>query len=168
MNQDLATINLKQNNKTIKQIEMKNQSLSFKCKRCATLCCKLGGPPITKKDTELLEKAGYSLKEITEPAKRKTDFITDHLGNLKNKKNGSCIFLEEKQEKNQFNKCKIYKFRPILCRLYPFRFEFLDSTHIRLKIIPYCMGLKPNKNRKVLEKKIKELYLNNILKTVIT
>ena len=67
MNKDLAIITFNQENKAIKQIEIKNQSFSFKCKRCAMLCCKLGGPPIIKKDAEILENAGYSLKNITEP-----------------------------------------------------------------------------------------------------
>jgi len=123
MKKTLANITVDQKNKAIKQLRIKNQSLSFKCKRCAILCCKLGGPPITKKDAEILENSGYSLEQITEPLKRKFKLLPFNFRNLKNKNNGSCIFLEYDQEKNQF-KCTIYEIDQF----------FADYTHLDLNI----------------------------------
>jgi Fe-S-cluster containining protein len=61
-------------------------------------------------------------------------------GSLKNNKDGSCIFLKFDAKENRYT-CSVYDFRPILCRLYPFDFDWQSSNVIVLKLIPCCRGL---------------------------
>ena len=136
MNDTVAEIKLDPKNRTIKDMKVTQKQFHFKCKRCATLCCKLGGPPLTKNDTELLEKAGHSVEKFLEPTNRETKAQ----GNLRTNGDGSCIFLQQDTEGKCF-RCGIYDFRPALCRLYPFSYENLGNNTIALKLIPCCRGL---------------------------
>jgi len=106
------------------------QRLQFRCKRCATFCCKLGGPKLTKKDIEQIERAGYNAEEFLEPVSN----------SLKSREDGSCVFLKFEAERNVYA-CKIYDFRPALCRLYPFCIDSISAQSFMLKLIPCCMGL---------------------------
>lgn len=141
-NKPIIKINLIQNQK----------NLSFKCKRCATFCCKLGGPRLLDLDVERIKRAGYDLRGFLEgipkngfKAQSKTSF------NLKNKKHGSCVFLEYETEKGVYN-CSIYDFRPTLCRLYPFDFERIGLNSFVLKFIPCCRGLNDSNGELVNER----------------
>jgi Fe-S-cluster containining protein len=110
------------------------QQIRFNCKRCATFCCKLGGPKLTEKDIEQIRRAGYNTEEFLEPTSN----------SLKSKKDGSCIFLKFKAEKNVYT-CSIYDSRPALCRLYPFELNKKSPYAFTLKLIPCCMGINnPN------------------------
>ncbi|MBU0628197.1 MAG: YkgJ family cysteine cluster protein [Nanoarchaeota archaeon] len=78
--------------------------MAHKCKRCGKCC---NPPRLYKEDIKRIKKLGY----------KEDDFIyTDNLNNnyLKNK-DGWCIFLK----KGKTAECKIYNFRPKICRLYP-------------------------------------------------
>jgi len=105
------------------------RNLRFKCKRCATFCCKLGGPTLSLKDVERLRKAGY--KEV--------EFLDGAHGSLKNKADSSCVFLQLDKER-RFYECSVYDSRPAFCRLYPFHFEKISSSSFMLKILP-CRGI---------------------------
>jgi len=72
-------------------------------------------------------------------------------GSLRNRKDGSCIFLKFDAKQNRYE-CSIYDFRPILCRLYPFDFDRVGSNIIVLKFIPCCRGLN-NPNGKLVDEK---------------
>jgi Fe-S-cluster containining protein len=121
--------------------------IRFKCKRCATFCCKLGGPKLTDKDIEHIRRAGYDTKEFLEPA----------LNSLKSREDGSCIFLKFEAEKNVYT-CKIYDFRPALCRLYPFEFNEKSPHVLALKLIPCCTGLN-NSDGEAIDKDFITYYL---------
>jgi len=95
---------------------------------------------LTRKDAELIENAGYPVKDFLEPTNGDAEGLPLGYGGLKTGADGSCIFLQQDIERNCF-KCSIYDFRPALCRLYPFSFESLGSNRIALNIIPCCMGL---------------------------
>jgi len=116
------------------------QRLRFKCKRCATFCCKLGGPKLTDKDIEQIRRAGYDEEEFLEPSSN----------SLKSKKDGSCIFLKFEAEKDVYT-CSIYDLRPVLCKLYPFYVNKISPQSFMLKLIPCCMGLN-NPNGEAVDK----------------
>ncbi|PVX26880.1 MAG: hypothetical protein CW691_00065 [Candidatus Bathyarchaeum sp.] len=139
MNEAVAVITFDPKNGTPKDLKL-TTNLRFKCKRCAALCCKLGGPPLTRKDVEQIKKAGYRVNDFLEPINRNVKVLPQTCGTLKTRADGSCIFLQSDNEQKQFT-CSIYDFRPALCRLYPFSFEKQGSNSIALKIIPCCMGL---------------------------
>jgi Fe-S-cluster containining protein len=140
MNNFVAVITF--DSKNIRHIELKhaNKQFRFKCKRCAVLCCKLGGPMLTQKDAELIAMAGYPIKNFLEPINGDAEGFPLMVGGLKTRADGSCVFLKFDAEQNCFQ-CDIYDHRPALCRLYPFSFERLSPNSVALKFIPCCMGL---------------------------
>ncbi len=71
--------------------------------RCSK-CCIETEMPLTKRDIQRIENLGF----------KEEDFVryVDGIPVLKTKEDGSCVFLED-------GKCKIYKYRPDGCRLYP-------------------------------------------------
>jgi Fe-S-cluster containining protein len=150
MNDIVAVITLDPKNKRITDLKLTQSHFRFKCKRCAILCCKLGGPLLTRKDAEMIEKAGNPVKDFLEPINQNIEDLPI-IGALKTRPDSSCIFLRFDPEKNCFQ-CSIYDNRPSLCRLYPFSFESLGSNCVALKFIPCCMGLN-NPEGKVLDKK---------------
>jgi len=152
----VAVITLDSTNRKVDDLTI-TQQFRFKCKRCAALCCKLGGPVLTRKDAELIENAGYPVKDFLEPLNTDEEGSPRVYGSLKTRKDGSCIFLKFDVELNCF-KCSIYDFRPALCRLYPFSFEGLGSNRIALKYIPCCIGLN-NPEGELLDKKFVSRHL---------
>jgi len=129
------------NSKTrqISDLSLLQKRLRFKCKRCATFCCNLGGPKLTGKDIERIEENGYHVKDFLEPANNEFKGKSVMRG-LKSRKNGACVFLKFDTKQNRFE-CSIYDFRPTLCRLYPFDFDKIRADSIALKFIPCCRGL---------------------------
>lgn len=158
MNNTVAEITLDPKKRTIKDLSVTQKQFRFKCKRCATLCCKLGGPPLTKNDTELLEKAGFSVEKFLEPTNRNTKAHS----NMKTNEDGSCIFLQQDTEGKSF-RCNIYDFRPALCRLYPFSYENLGNNTIALKLIPCCRGLNDHEGIEL----DKEFISTNLLEPLL-
>jgi Fe-S-cluster containining protein len=155
MNDVVAVITLDSQDKKIIDLKLAQKQFRFKCKQCATLCCKLGGPVLTRKDTELIEAAGHPIIDFLEPTK--SEGASAMYGSLKSREDGSCIFLQQDTERDGF-KCGIYDFRPTLCRLYPFSFERLDTNRIALRYIPCCMGLN-NQEGKVLDREYVSSHL---------
>lgn len=140
MGEVLAKITVDSKLRQIRDISLLQKHFRFKCKRCATLCCGLGGPKLSKKDVEGIEEAGYYMKDFLEPAKSESMGMLVVGSNLKNRENGACIFLKFEAKQNRF-KCSIYDVRPVLCRLYPFDFDKVSSNIVLLKFIPCCRGL---------------------------
>jgi len=126
---NIAQISFEPGTRNVKNITFFIRNLRFKCKRCATFCCKLGSPTLSLKDVERLKKAGF--KEV--------EFLDDVHGSLKNKADGSCVFLQLNKER-RFSECSVYDSRPALCRLYPFHFEKISPSSFMLKILP-CRGI---------------------------
>jgi len=86
-------------------------------------------------------------------------------GILKNKEDGSCIFLKFKAEKNRYE-CLIYDFRPALCRLYPFDFDWISPDTIVLRFIPCCRGLNNHDGESVDEEFITIHLVNTLLEAI--
>jgi Fe-S-cluster containining protein len=139
----------------------------FKCSRCATFCCKLGGPKLTRKDIERIKQAGYTVKDFLEPVPN-NEFkgLSIMRGDLKNRKDGSCIFLKFDVKENRYA-CSIYDFRPALCRLYPFDFDWAGSNIILLNLIPCCRGLNLPDGDLVDEEFIANHLLDSLIEIMI-
>uniref|UniRef100_A0A7C5XIZ5 YkgJ family cysteine cluster protein n=1 Tax=Ignisphaera aggregans TaxID=334771 RepID=A0A7C5XIZ5_9CREN len=78
------------------------------CRTCLK-CCIDTEMILVKKDINRIEKVGYKRDEFTET---REGFIR-----LKNVE-GKCIFLDIENRK-----CKIYRYRPVGCRIYPMIFD---------------------------------------------
>jgi Fe-S-cluster containining protein len=160
MNDVVAVIKLDPENRRICDLKLVQNHFRFKCKRCAALCCKLGGPVLSRKDIELIEAAGYVAEDFVELINGNTS--SHVVGGLKTRADGSCIFLDFDAEQNCFQ-CGIYDSRPALCRFYPFSFESLDGNRVALKLIPCCIGLN-NPEGKVLDE---EFVSSNLLEPLL-
>lgn len=139
------------------------RNFRFKCKRCAIFCCKLGGPNLTGNDVQRIKDAGYTMNKFLEPtAKRKGNSTLKMQSRLRKRDNGSCVFLRF-NVKLKIYECSIYDVRPILCRIYPFDFERINSNSFMLKFIPCCNGLNSPDGELVKEKFINNYLLDAIL-----
>ena len=163
MSEVLAKITLDSKSRQIRDFALLQKHFRFKCKRCATFCCRLGGPKLTGKDIERIKEAGYPVKDFLEPANSEFKGLSVMCGNLKNREDGSCIFLKFDVEQNRYE-CSIYDFRPVLCRLYPFDFDRIGSNTIVLKFIPCCRGLNLPDGDLVDEEFIANYLLDSLLK----
>jgi Fe-S-cluster containining protein len=146
-------------------IELGPEKFRFSCKRCASLCCRLGGPALSKAEIEKIEAAGNSLADFVELADSPDDCSLLACDRLKSREDGSCVFLGVDNEK-QCHVCGVYAVRPSLCRLYPFCFERLDSNKFALKIIPCCLGLNSPDGEIIDEKYISGRLLEPLLEAM--
>ncbi len=166
LNETLARITINSETKQVKDLSLHQKHLRFKCRRCAIFCCRLGGPWLTGKDIERIKQAGYDTKDFLEPAlNSKFNDLPIMRGSLKNKKDGSCVFLKFDAEKSRYE-CLIYDFRPALCRLYPFDFERISPSAIALKFIPCCRGLNDPDGELVDEEFINNHLLDALLEAI--
>jgi Fe-S-cluster containining protein len=149
--ENIAKIVVNPKTKQIAEITFYKRNFQFKCKRCATLCCKLGSPNLTEKDVQRIKEAGYAVDNFLEPTTR-----------LGKRDDGSCIFLRF-DDNLKIYECSIYDVRPVLCRIYPFDFERIDSNSFMLKFIPCCRGLNSPDGELVDEKFVNNCLLDAIL-----
>lgn len=84
---------------------------------------------LTSLDINRIIKLGYELKDFA------VKFA--HGWKLRNV-DGKCFFLEK-------NKCKIYKFRPYGCRLYPLVYDSIEDKIKLDNACPYRMEFKVQK-----------------------
>jgi Fe-S-cluster containining protein len=108
------------------------------CLECGT-CCQETEMLLSKKDIERLQKKGFSIKFFARHVKE--GYIT--LRNL----NGHCVFFDVKNIK-----CKVYRDRPIGCRLYPIIFDEAKGVIVD-KLCPTHRSWTEN-NKKVVGKKV--------------
>lgn len=80
---------------------MKPEKIKEICVKCKSLCCKVGGPIITKKEKDRILKAGF--KDHTISIGRYYVFDT---------KNAICPYLKN-------NLCMLQKVKPLLCKTHP-------------------------------------------------
>jgi len=161
----LAKITLDSKSRQIRDLSLLQKRFRFKCKRCATFCCRLGGPKLTRKDIERIEEAGYHVKDFLEPVNREFKGLPVMCGCLRNREDGACIFLKFDAEQNRYE-CSIYDLRPVLCRLYPFDFGRVGSNIIVLKFIPCCRGLNNPDGKLVDERFIANHLLDPLLEAI--
>jgi Fe-S-cluster containining protein len=138
MKDEIARVRIDSETGQFLDINLSEKGLRFRCKRCATYCCKLGGPFLTKEDMAQIESVGYKACEFVEDSKGKYGELL-MTSAMKNKEDGSCVFLRL-DEKRKAYECSIYEIRPVLCRLFPFEIKIVGVGSFLLKILP-CNGL---------------------------
>jgi Fe-S-cluster containining protein len=143
----LAEIRIEPETGNVKHITLFCNNLCFKCQRCGTFCCNLGGPRLSSKDIERIRKTGLT----------KAKFLDSAKGSLKNTATGSCVFLKFDSQK-QLYECTVYAYRPSLCRLYPFHVGKASSDTFVLKLLP-CKGI----NRRIGAIIDERFLINNVL-----
>lgn len=159
----LAEVVINPETKQIMNLTLHQDRLRFRCRRCATFCCKLSGPKLIDKDVEQIKQAGYSVEDFLEPTfNNEFKGLPTIRGNIKNREDGSCVFLKFDVEGNCY-KCLIYDFRPALCKLYPFDFEGTGPNSFLLKLIPCCRGLNNPGGEPVNEEFIVKHLLSAVL-----
>ncbi|UCC33411.1 MAG: YkgJ family cysteine cluster protein [Candidatus Bathyarchaeota archaeon] len=139
-NEELARITLNPKTMQILNIIIYERKLRFKCRRCATFCCRLGGPKLTRKDALCIAQGGYAREEFLIPFRKEWNSSSTFLGDLRSNEEGSCIFLKFNSDEGNYE-CSIYDSRPSLCKLYPFDFRNESPQSISLGLIPCCRGL---------------------------
>jgi len=140
-NGKIAEITLEPKIRRVITLNFSGVHLSFRCQRCAVFCCKLGAPKLLTFDIERLKQAGHSL----------STFLDVEQASLKNKRDGSCIFLSHNIEEG-IHQCSVYDYRPTFCRLYQFKFEKSGQQSYTLNLIPCCNGLNIQNGEEVDEK----------------
>lgn len=165
--ENIAKIMVDLKTKQIVDVTFYKRNLRFKCKRCATFCCKLEGPNLTERDVQRIKEAGYTTNNFLEPtAIRKDNSTLKAQCRLRKRDDGSCVFLRF-NEKSKIYECSIYDARPVLCRIYPFDFERIDSNSFMLRFIPCCKGLNSPDGELVDERFISNYLLNAIFKIFV-
>jgi len=123
----------------------------FKCNKCG-ICC--GDTEEKKRHILLLEQEANVISAIT--CLPKEDFTTkiadkdSYSYEMKKNRKGKCFFLKE-------NQCRIYEFRPIICRFYPFELKFDPAKNqYAFNFTFECSGI--TKGRLITKKDFKELF----------
>ncbi len=113
----------------------------FRCIRCASLCCRLGGPPLSRSDITRIKRLGYDVSYFSRSASTDKVYIYRGAeGAMKDKADGSCIFLRFDSDDGRYE-CSVYEGRPDLCRLFPFYIIHSSSGSVLLGYIPCCRGI---------------------------
>jgi len=165
--ENIAKIVVNPKTKRIVDITFYKRDFRFRCKRCATFCCKLGGPNLFEKDVQQIKDTGYVTDNFVEPIiKKKSKSAMKMKSRLGKRDDGSCVFLRF-SDKLKIYECSIYDVRPVLCRVYPFNFERVDSDSFMLKFIPCCKGLNSPDGELVDEKFVSNYLLDAIFEIII-
>ena len=110
----------------------------MRCLRCGA-CCKETEMLLSTEDIERLERKGYSKKFFVR-------FDSEGYAKLRNQ-HGHCVFYYAKKQQ-----CKIYKDRPLGCRLYPVIYD-----EIRGIVVDDICPAGSNWNEKKIERKGKKV-----------
>ena len=165
MKEALAEITLDLESREIRDLSLLEKHFRFKCTRCAIFCCRLGGPELTKRDVERIKETGYREELFLEPTNSESESLSIMWGTLKNREDGSCVFLKSDSEHKRYE-CSIYDFRPVLCRLYPFNFDRVNSNTVVLKFIPCCKGLNNSEGETINKMFIANHLLTSLLEAI--
>lgn len=130
-------------------IRLDAKGLRFKCRRCATFCCRLGGPVATRKDLVRLRGAVCRIENLVETM----TVGTRRVRALASNPAGQCIILRRTNRSSY--RCSTYGRRPDICRMYPFRLVRRGSR-LNLHVLP-CRGLNYRRGELVDKKFVKKL-----------
>tara|TARA_B110000196_G_scaffold305265_1_gene302690 strand:- start:687 stop:1133 length:447 start_codon:yes stop_codon:yes gene_type:complete len=142
-----------------------SKGIKFKCQgsaNCYVSRSSYGYVFLSQNDIKQLSK--FFKLEINDFLKVYCD-KTNGLTHLKEiKKNGDCLFLENKR-------CTVYKGRPTQCRTWPFWEENMNAKVWNKNMATFCPGIGKGKviKRNTITKKIREDKLNEekILKEIV-
>ena len=129
-------------------IEVVND-IFFECNNCA-ICCKINEVPVTEKDITRILDHGFELDQFLKELspvlirshQKKDSFIKAYF--LKKKPFvKECVFLDENQ------KCKIHKYKPLSCCIYPFAVRKDDESFLVI-VHPksVCVSIDMDVNKK--------------------
>jgi len=163
--QEIAKIRFNREKKQVLDVTFLRRDLRFKCKRCAVFCCKLGGPMVRERDLRRIAKTGLDPSKFVAPLRRRYGQQEGMVGVLKQKGDGSCIFLGY-DESTGLYECGIYEARPAVCRLYPFEFLLEGSETGVLRFIPCCNGLNAD-DGELVNREFVEKYLLDVICEVL-
>ena len=161
---EIAKILFDHERKQVLDVVVLREDFRFRCNRCGVFCCMLGGPIIKKIDLERMEDAGLNPSKFIKPAEHRFSQQRDIIGVLKQKDDGSCIFLNY-DEAAEIYTCEIYEARPNVCRLYPFEL-LIERDEGVLRVIPCCNGLSMSTGEKVDRRFIEKHLLDVILESL--
>jgi Fe-S-cluster containining protein len=97
------------------KIKIDTKNIAWKCKFCGS-CCDC--PSVSKKD--IANISGHLNLKFEEFTKKYLSNFDKFTGKIKKSKE-KCVFLDENK------RCKIYKVRPIICRLRPYSIQIKNS-----------------------------------------
>lgn len=121
-------------------------TFKFKCLENCGKCCYELEIPIRNEDIVRIKELGYNAWEFVDY--NKSFYRGDKFLSYAVKKrpfDGSCVFLD-----SETMRCKIYKHRPLACRLYPFVFvKHGNKMEIYVKEDPFCPGINHPKGEPV-------------------
>lgn len=121
-----------------KNIKVDLKNIGWRCKFCGG-CCDC--PSVSKKD--IANIAGFLKIPFEETVKKYLSSFDGMTGKIKKSKE-KCIFLDENK------RCKIYRVRPIICRLRPFSVQ-LQNNELTLTYDPWflenCRGMFAGENK---------------------
>jgi len=131
------------------------KNVFFECQRCA-LCC--GDTSRRGRNILLLES---EVQNISQRTGLKPIFFAMPIPSngpyryRMKKKNGKCIFLDGKA-------CRIYGFRPLICRFYPFSLTVKNGTYV-FEVSEECPGVGlgqpvPEKHFKTMAEKALKMW----------
>jgi Fe-S-cluster containining protein len=111
--------------------------VSFVCSKCG-LCCgdtseKVRHVLLLKADAEKISTlTNLPIGEFAHEIEGKEPYVYEM-----NKKieNGKCIFLES-------NQCKLYAYRPLICRFYPFELSTAEDGKFVFKVTSECPSVR--------------------------
>lgn len=129
--------------------------LKFECKNCGHCCADEPGYVfLSEKDIQVLSDGlNLSKDDFIITYCRTIDFGAMKLVSLIEKDNYDCVFLTDKG-------CKVYEYRPIQCRTYPFWQHILEDEKSWNDEALQCPGMNKGK---IHSKKEIESYLNDRL-----
>ncbi len=119
-------------------------SLSFVCSNTGQ-CCSVLQIPISDKDILKIEAQDYTLDQIVgiqspvlKLPKYEISGIEKYYWLKKKAFSKTCRFLSDD------NRCEIYEFRPLGCRIFPFSIKHLTSERVQIRIHPtnICKSVK--------------------------
>lgn len=125
---------LEEFDKKISLYQQKYSSYIY-CKIGCADCCKKGDYPISQLELEYIMQGYISLD-----AEQKLT-VQNNIKNIK--KGGQCPFLID-------NKCSIYQYRPIICRVHGLAY-FCNNQIVK---VPYCVNTGKNYNKVYADGKI--------------
>ena len=117
-----------------------SNGLKFECQRCSA-CCRHEPGYVFLSKIDLRDLSGnlkMSEKEFFDKYCRKVDIGGFSRISLNEKKNFDCIFWEN-------GGCRVYQFRPLQCRTYPFWRPYLESEEDWNALSESCPGVNKGK-----------------------
>ena len=113
--------------------------IRFKCEGSANCCVSRGSHGYVFLSNNDLFRLAKNFKLSINDFKKKYCQTSDGFIHLKEiRKNGECIFLENK-------KCGVYKARPTQCRTWPFWPENMNSKIWNKEVVNFCPGIGKGK-----------------------